>query len=244
MNSPHLIHHGDQQIPYEIIKTNKIRKRLTIKVSRKLQVSAHAPIKMNDKEIHAFVHNKSSWIFKKLQEFKQTEAEKLAIADKEYINGESHYYLGQSYLLDICIEKGAMPSVFIVENKLKIMLSQPNSNLVKALMQRFYQQQAQQVFVERLQYLISLTSWVKIFPELKISAMKTRWGTCSSKGKITMNYRLIKAPVECIDYVLLHELCHLKVMNHSNKFYQLLVSVLPDWPKKEKQLREFTVLCS
>ncbi|MBY0545000.1 MAG: M48 family metallopeptidase [Gammaproteobacteria bacterium] len=244
MNPNNLIHYGAHQIPYEIIKTNKIRKRLTIKVSRKLCVSAHAPIKMSDKEIHAFVHSKSSWIFKKLQEFKQTEPAKLAIAEKAYVSGESHYYLGKPYLLDIHIEKGTMPSVSLIENKLRVTLSQPNPGLVKALLQRFYQQQAHLIFSERLHYLVTITSWVKTIPELKMSAMKSRWGTCSSKGKITMNYRLIKAPVECIDYVLLHELCHLKFMNHSDKFYQLLTGVLPHWSTIEKQLRELTVLCS
>jgi predicted metal-dependent hydrolase len=75
--------------------------------------------------------------------------------------------------------------------------------------------------------------------ELKLRKMKSRWGSCSNKKKITLNSELVKLPYDCIEYIIIHEIAHLKVLNHSRAFYQHMESMLPDWKDKEKKLKEF-----
>ncbi|MFN7096549.1 MAG: M48 family metallopeptidase [Gammaproteobacteria bacterium] len=230
-----ILHYGTQQIPYQITKT-KARRRLTIKISADLQLSAHAPLKMSDAEIHAFIVSKSAWIVRKLKEFEKHHQVTPVMPSREYVNGETFYYLGQQYLLQIYIEANVMPSVQLKQDTIVVTMSKNNARWVKTLIKRFYQQQAQIVLADRLQQWVNVIPWITEIPELSFRTMKSRWGSCSHDKKIRLNYHLIKAPLECIDHVILHELCHLKVMNHSDKFYRLLVTVEPNWKKTKKQL--------
>ena len=86
--------------------------------------------------------------------------------------------------------------------------------------------------------LLPLTHWVKSRPNIVLKSMKTQWGNCSAKNQITLNTHLIKASTECIDYVILHELCHIAERNHSNNFYRLLNQVIPGWEKIKIYLDE------
>lgn len=233
--SINILEYGTQQIPYQITKT-KTRRRLTIKISADLKLSAHAPFRMSDAEIHAFVVSKASWIVRKLKEFEKHHQAMPVIPPREYANDEKFYYLGQQYPLQIKVEPNVMPSVHISEDTMMVTMSKNNPKWVKTLVQRFYQQQAQLILANRLQEWVNTISWITEMPELSFRTMKSRWGSCSHDKKIRLNYHLVKAPLECIDHVILHELCHLQVMNHSDKFYRLLATVEPNWKKTKKQL--------
>jgi predicted metal-dependent hydrolase len=236
-----ILHYGTEKIPYQITKT-RVRRRLTIKISTDCRLSAHAPWTMHDDEIHAFIVSKASWIFHKLKEFERHQQLTPTIPTPEYVSGESFFYLGKSFLLKVNVEANVMPSVELIDDTINITVSKNNPKWVKTLLQRFYQQQAVSILTMRLNELVKITPWVNKMPELSFRAMKSRWGSCSHEQKIRLNYHLIKTPIECIDHVILHELCHLQVMDHSSRFYRLLASVEPNWKKTKKQLDKFSHL--
>jgi predicted metal-dependent hydrolase len=112
-----------------------------------------------------------------------------------------------------------------------------NKTRVAALIEQWYRTQAERVFAERLEACLARVESLGIGrPELRIRAMKTRWGSCTAKGCILLNPKLIQMPKDLIDYVVLHELCHLKELNHSSAFYALLGRVLPDWLERRQKL--------
>jgi len=107
---------------------------------------------------------------------------------------------------------------------------------IKSLLFDWYRIRAREVFNHRLNEVIAQTLWVKEKPPVRLLSMQTQWGSCSPKGQLTLNLHLVKAPRECIDYVLLHELCHLAEHNHSEKFYRLMKQVMPHWEKVKERL--------
>ena len=107
---------------------------------------------------------------------------------------------------------------------------------VKGLLKRWYADKSQQVLSERISQMVTKTPWVKETPSFRIMEMKKQWGSCSANGSLLFNPHLIKAPKECIDYVVLHELCHIAEHNHSEKFWRLLTQVMPNWKQVKSQL--------
>ena len=113
---------------------------------------------------------------------------------------------------------------------------------VKALLEKWYQEKANLIFAERLDLVLPKASWVMGTPSFRLIAMKKQWGSCSSKGNLIINPHLIRAPKECIDYVILHELCHLKEHNHSERFWRLLTQVMPNYKDLKAKLNSMAEL--
>ena len=108
--------------------------------------------------------------------------------------------------------------------------------LVKGLINDWYKYRAEHIFHERLHYLLPQTTWVKGIPGFRILPMQKQWGSCSAKGTLMLNPHLVKAPKECIDYVILHELCHIAEHNHSERFWRLLTQIMPHWKEVKSRL--------
>ena len=114
------------------------------------------------------------------------------------------------------------PKMFIVDPWINI----------KSYLNEWYRIRAKVIFEARLQHILEQALWVENYPDIRLMTMRTQWGNCSPSGLLTLNPHLVKAPTICIDYVILHELCHLVEHNHSERFYQLLNQVMPDWSKR------------
>ena len=116
------------------------------------------------------------------------------------------------------------------------------ARLSKEMLLDWYRQQAERVFRERLEACLTKLRFLQLAePELEIRQMNIRWGSCTPEGKIILNLRLIQVPKEYIGYVVMHELCHLKEHNHSQRFYELLNRVMPDWRAKREILNALEV---
>lgn len=220
--------YGTAAITYDLTFTR--RKTLGIIVTSDSQVNVRAPIGTPVEEIDRIVQKRAAWITRKQREF---ESYPPKLPPRQYLSGENHFYLGKQYRLNITV--GTPPSVELTRGRLLITVRDDDPGRVKHQLTEWYRRQARRVFAERLEACYpKIQPYDVPYPEIKIRLMRKRWGSCTAAGRINLNLRLIQAPIPYIDYVIIHELCHLKEHNHSRAYYTLLDHLLPDW----RELRE------
>lgn len=132
-------------------------------------------------------------------------------------------------MLKVELAEGEKTSVKLLRGKLLVTVPRRDSSLVRASLEDWYRQRAREVFARRLAELAPRLPWLSAVPSFRLLNMRTQWGSCSPSGELVLNPQLVKAPRICIDYVIHHELCHLREHNHSPEYYRLLESVMPDW---------------
>ncbi len=225
------ISYGKLTIDYEVQYT--LRKTLEIAVLPDCQVVITAPEGIEDEKITEKVRKRARWILKQKEFFQQFQPK---TPPRNYLIGETHLYLGRRYRLQI--QEDLQERVELSFGKLRVFCkSQSDPELVKRLLTIWYRQKAHIKFNERLNYhLANYSEFQKYNPILQIRTMNKRWGSLSPKGMLTLNLNLIKAPVDCIDYVIVHELCHLIQPNHGPKFYRILKKIMPDYQKIKLKL--------
>ncbi len=228
------IQYGSSTINYLVRFTRC--KTIAIEVCPDQAVLVTAPEGSEPSVIETVLHKRANWIVKQQQRFSQYTPWDVPQA---YVSGESYRYLGRQYRLKV-IEgkpigvKDARSLLFVT------VADKHNSKQVQMVLERWYRERAKQIFQERLEVCLPRIQHFEIpTPPLTVRVMKTRWGSCSAAGLVTLNIRLIQTPTDCIDYVLLHELCHLKELNHSKRYYHLLDQVLPDWRERREKLNRF-----
>lgn len=225
--------YGDEQIAFERVKRTHATGRVLIKVHPDCRVIASAPEDADNQAVLAAVKKRGRWIYEQLRDFrKQLEN----ITPRKYVSGESHYYLGKQYLLKVIEAPDQAQGVKLLRGKLEVSVRSKNPEKVKELMTNWYKLRAKETFSKRLDSMLEQALWVGERPPLCILTMKTQWGSCSPNGLITLNPHLVKAPRECIDYVILHELCHIAEHNHSDRFYRLMSQVMPNWESTKCRL--------
>ena len=216
---------------YELFYTD--RKTLGIKVYPDTSVKVFAPIDTDLPIIEQLLKAKRKWIEKQQRSF-QTYLP--ATPPRQYIGGESFLYLGKQYMLKI--EPSRAEEVKLYQGRLVVKTLNPDATHIKKLLQQWYITRATILFNKLFEEQFCLFKRFRLEkPILQIKKMEKRWGSCTPQQKIILNPELIKAPVVCINYVILHELCHLVHHNHSKSFYRLLENFMPDW-QKYKQLLE------
>ncbi|CUS40918.1 Putative predicted metal-dependent hydrolase [hydrothermal vent metagenome] len=225
--------YGDQQIAFERVKRPQATSKVLIKVHPDCRVVVSAPEDADNEMVLSAVKKRSRWIYEKLRDFrKQLEH----ITPRQYISGESHYYLGKQYLLKVIEAPEQAQGVKLLRGKLEVSVKIKSAEKVKTLLADWYKARAKEIFAKRLDAMLEQALWVTDGPPLRILTMQTQWGSCSPNGRITLNPHLVKAPRECIDYVILHELCHIAEHNHSERFYRLMSKVMPKWEKTKERL--------
>lgn len=229
------LRHGETTITYELHYSR--RKTVGIAVHRDRRVIVTAPVGSDPAAVQAIVHARAGWIARQLQQFAQT----APTPTPRYVSGEPHHHLGRAYPLELC--HGRPMSVALAGERLVVTLpDQGGPEAVRRALARWRQSEAARIFPERLSACHRHAIWLAVpHPQLRLRVMRSRWGTCNARGMITLNTRLIQAPIECIDYVILHELCHLRELNHSARYYALLEQVLPDWRERRKQLNAYPI---
>ncbi len=238
--------YGDEIIHYEVIRKESMSSssqqgskkghKVTIKVHPDKRVVASAPVDATDDAIQSAMLKKARWIWKHLNSFNSQHD---YVLPRQYISGETQFYLGRRYVLKVIIDPNNKSNVKLLRGQLTVSLKSNYSNKpkkVKALLDNWYLEHAKNVFKERLNAVTPKATWVKEIPSFRIMAMKKQWGSCSKKGTVILNPHLVKAPKECIDYVITHELCHIAEHNHSEKFWKLLTRVMPDWKSVKEKL--------
>lgn len=218
--------YGDETICFERRPRKNVKSRVLIKVHPDGHVVVTAPEERSDDEIIRAVQKRSRWIYRHLHDSLSRNAHK---TPRQYVSGESHYYLGKQYLLKVIEHPHSRPCVKLLRGKIEVVVREKDPSKVQALLAEWYRVRAKAVFSQRMDEMLKLALWVSQRPPMHILYMQTRWGSCSPAGRISLNPYLVKAPRECIDYVILHELCHLVEHNHSKRFYRLMSQVMPNW---------------
>jgi len=229
----HTVRYGVTTIQYEL--TYSSRKTLAISVHPDLRVTVDAPEGTPFAAIEVKVRKRARWILKQ-----QRELEKYLphLPPKQYISGESHRYLGKQYRLKVI--QADYEQVKLTRGQIEVYtLDKRDIGYIQEQLEAWYLWQARRVFRQRLREMFKRFHTFAIeMPELQIRALKARWGSCTPSGKIILNVKLMQVPKQYIDYVLVHELCHLIEHNHSKRFYLLLDSLMPDWKERRRELNE------
>lgn len=228
--------YGEEAIPYRVLwSPDQAAEKVKIKVYPNAEVLVNAPAQTSPEQIHQAVMKRARWIWQSVTNFQQSRAD---VIDKHYQSGDMMFYLGRRYLLKV-MQTDDKPKVKLNQGQLQVCLpdGEPQrQQQVERLVNRWYRQQAERVFHERIDALMIQADWVTEVPPFKILSMQKQWGSCSIKGCLMLNPHLIKAAKPCIDYVILHELCHLAEYNHSERFWKLLTLVMPNWKVHKARL--------
>ena len=221
-------------IPIEVNKKNIKNMHLYVKAPNG-KVSVSAPLSMSDEAIERFVRTKFNWIRNQIRKFDNQQRQ----SEREYVSGETFYVWGKRYYLQI--EYSNKNSLALIRDRAVLTVrKESTSEQREAFVREWYREQLK-ADIARL-----LPKWEKI-TGLKASAwqtkyMTTRWGTCNSNtGKLWFNLQLAKKTPECLEYVILHELCHLEEKNHSERFIALMDKYMPMWRELKATLNEQTL---
>jgi hypothetical protein len=231
------ISYSNHQIPVNL--WFEVRNRLRITVHPDKTVVAKAPMDHTLEEVRAKLEKRGPWIIRQLEYFEQYHP---ILPERQYVSGETHYYLGRQYRLKVMV--GNNNAVKLIGKYFILTTAQTEDKArKKQLLQDWYSGHAKVLIQNRVSLHIE-----RVFelgaqkPEVKFRRMNKRWGSCTPSGVITFNTELIKAPIHCIDYVVLHELCHLVYEGHSTKFYHLLDVLMPDWRKRKERLEKVILI--
>jgi predicted metal-dependent hydrolase len=209
------------------------RKTLAISVHPDGAVEVVAPEGAAKQVIEKRLLRRAGWVLKQQRYFDQFRPR---TPERRFVAGETHLYLGRQYRLKI--EQGDRDHARLKGGFFQISVSgTPNSNRVRELMTEWYRERARAKLTER--YMAASERYGRQLPRipaLLLAPMKQRWGSYSANGRITLNVDLIRAPVSCIDYVVLHELVHARHPKHGRAFFSLLERMMPDWRTRKENL--------
>jgi len=227
------VKYGTSVIQYSIDRAD--RKTLAIEVHPDLSVNVVAPYKASRSAIKEKLLKRAQWIRKQQHYFEQFLPR---TPKREYVSGETHYYLGKSYLLKV--RKSSKDSVKLKGTEMMVRTKDAgDTDRVKQILTDWYYNHALQKFEASITEALSrFKNQQPQRPQLVIRRMSQRWGSCTPHRKILLNPEIIKAPSRCIDYVVIHELCHMIHPNHSKAFYRLQNTVMPDWEKWKLRLEK------
>lgn len=230
-----LLQINDQVIPYEVIHRPRVTRRIHLEINSEGGLLVVAPKRMGRRAINRTLQRKAGHVARFLNDARAKQQDLPALA---YTSGEQHFYLGLKIPLAIDIRPGKRGIVRVTGEQILIGVPQQQPGQVKKQLTRWYRQQAEQLFVKQLQHFSSLAAWTAgQVPVMRLRMMKRTWGSCSSGAVITLNPHLVKAPAECIDYVVAHEICHLREHNHGRAFYALQERLYPQWRQARALLR-------
>lgn len=227
-------HDSGETLAFRFIRS--ARRTIALYVHRDGSIMVRAPQRAPLAEIFLFMRERWDWLNVQRARF----LEEPAPAPFVYRHGESFLHLGES--LPLQVRTGRRNQAAMAEGVLWVTLTPENLDDPDALAQTvelWQRREAQRVFPLRLAFCHELMQVAGLpFPELKIRKMRARWGSCTRRAVVTLNLELVRMPLDCIDYVIVHELCHLLEFNHSSRFYELQSRFLPDWKARKQRLDE------
>jgi predicted metal-dependent hydrolase len=220
-------------IEYTVAHRPRVTRRLHLELDESGGLVVVAPRSWSNAQIRKTVAQHKNQIARFLERARHRQTPAL-----QYVDGSTHLYLGRQLSLSVKVAGVGSGDVSVCDDYLTVHVRNDEPDSVKTALQRWYRQQGLFVFSQQLRGISERTHWVKnIEVPLSTRRMKRTWGNCSSAGRVKLNVHLIKAPLEIVDSVICHELCHLQEMNHGKRFYALLEGLNPGWHKHRAHLR-------
>lgn len=228
----HRFHYGAIEIEYEVVRRQ--RKTLEIAVEPDSSVVVAAPEDARFDEIEAKLRKRAAWVIRQQRYFIQFLPR---TPERQYLAGETHLYLGRQYRLKIIHH--IQQNVKLIRGHIVVQSHAPQrSELTRELVNAWYRERAHLKFSERIELCLAL------FPDpeahrpkgLIVRQIQQRWGSMSPAGRLLLNRRLVQAPIDAIDYVITHELCHISEPHHGAAFFDLLNKIMPDWERRKQRL--------
>jgi predicted metal-dependent hydrolase len=230
MTQFHLPIPNGETIPYTLER--RTRKTVGLKINHNGLI-VHAPTRLSQKELERVLLRKADWIVKKLQAQQENQPEKFIWED-----GASLLLLGNTIELSVRLDSISRALEY-EPGRISVALPTPNNQTsIARKVLLWYKKQAHTDFSRRIA-LLAAKLGVET-PPLFLSSARSRWGSCNSRGEVRLNWRLLQAPPHIVNYVVAHELAHLKEMNHSAKFWATVARIYPDYKTAEKELKTWS----
>lgn len=229
MPAPRYIEHAGERIPYEVVFS--ARRTVAIAVRPGGDVLVRAPRGIRERELARILGGRSEWVAARARE-----ARELA-PDRRYTEGAVHHYLGEPHTL--AFERAARTRVEISGVRLVVgMAEDPTPERVKAAIDGWLLEQARREFPLRLEECWEAFARPgEVKPPLRVRNMRSRWGSLVARSRMTLNAQLMRASTPCIDSVIYHELCHMRIDGHGPDFYRELAACVPDWAGRRAELK-------
>lgn len=222
------IQFGSKKIPFHL--SFSPRKTLGITITPDMNVVVRAPTGTSLEKVKEKVKSKAAWILKQQCYFLNYHPK---TPRRKYVSGETHLFLGRQYLLQVKV--GQPDQVKKIGRILQVMTR--DKSKAGSIVKKWYRERAEEKFLLIAKPLVERFKIFKIQPpKFSLQTMPTRWGSCTTKGKIILNPELVQAPKGCIEYVIVHELCHLVHRGHTQKFFDLQSKTMRDWEKWKLKL--------
>ena len=225
--------YGKERIAYEVLFTPERREKIAIHVHPDGSVQVDAPEGQDLEAVHGAVLKRARWIKRHVDETRRQRAQ---VLPRLYVSGESLFYLGKRYQLKVTTRAECNPEVKLLRGQIRVELPERNPAAIRESLAAWYRTRAGEVFARRMDEIAGRVVWLDTLPDWRLVRMQKQWGSCSPAGAILLNPHLVKAPRECVDYVICHELCHLQEHNHSTRYYRLLGQVMPGWQRVKAKL--------
>lgn len=215
----------DEIFEYEIVKSS--RKTISIAVLPDGRIVLRAPQGASDSMLNELMVKKAEWAAGKWHEMKK----------RKEVDREKILYRGKEYPVFVVQDNKCLKTeIKLRQDRLVISADEEQIEVIQTELEKWLQRQAEKMITERVKY---FSRYIKEpFCRIQVKNQKTRWGSCSSKGNLNFNRHIIMAPPEIMDYVIVHELCHLKNMDHSAEFWRHVGQILPEYNKSRKWLKD------
>ena len=209
-----------------IIRSN--RKTISIRITDDGEIEVRAPKNIDERVILEVIKKKEQWIKRKIDEIKVRDPQ---FKRKEFVNGEGFLYLGKYYRLQI-VDNQDVP----LKLQGYFLLSREYLPQAREVFIDWYKRKAYKKIEERAQFYSKMTGLK--YNKINITNAQKRWGSCSPNGNLNFSWRLIMAPISVIDYVVVHELVHLRIKNHTKEFWNSVKVILPEYEKQAQWLKD------
>lgn len=223
---------GTKYVEFTVSFSN--RKTLAIEVETNGKVNVVAPMGVSEEKIIKKVKSKAKWIVQKQYEVRNINVNKI---NREAVNGESYLYLGRNYTLQLMIKEDTNKiEVKLFRGKFIVITPSKDEEKIKLALEEWYREKTLQKINDRIKYYKHFFN--KEPKTIKVKEQKKRWASCTSKNELLFNWRCAMAPAYIIDYIVVHEMCHMYHKDHSKEFWNMVSNVMPDYEGRREWLRD------
>lgn len=221
---------GSELVPYTLLRSTRRTLGITVTAGGAVQVTA--PVGADRERVEAAMRRRGAWLKRQLR-IASTRPQPLP--GPSWVAGETHRYLGRQYRLRVRLGESG---VRLVGGYFEVSVRTRTPTQVAAAMNGWYRAHAGTLFARRAAELIAGTPRLRLVgpPPIHVRKMRKRWGSWTPAGNLLLNIEAVKLPIGCIDYLLMHELCHLRVPDHGKRFWRLLDACMPDWERWRARL--------